>query len=410
MAVFKPFKAVRPPRDKAHLVTSRSYISYGKQELYHKLNDNPYSFIHIINPEFGSAHKTPPNSPERFQAVRNKYLEFFNRGYYQRDAQPAFYIYRQIHGDLSFTGIIGCSSVDDYVEGHIKIHEHTLAPREEVFKRYLDTTGFHAEPVLMSHSKSDSLEGLKSTYTQNRPEYDFTTTDTLRHQLWVVDQADDIAVISQAMDNIPDFYIADGHHRSASTVGLALDKRKQGLNYPKGFDFILSYLIPEEELEILPFHRLVKDTVNPDVETVLNKLRSSFDIVEVDEDTVPKNNRETLLISWDHYYLLRLKDEVKLQAPLETISPDWVSHKILEPVFEIGDLRTDSRIEFLGGNHTVRQVRKALKKRAIPYAFYLYPVQVDELKAVADAGLSMPPKSTFIEPKLRSGVTIYEMH
>lgn len=409
MASFTPFKAVRPPRDKAHLVSSRSYISYGKKELNSKLSENPFSFIHIINPEYNKRRKSPPNSIERFKAVRDKYDDFVSRGYYLRDDKPAFYLYRQIQSHRSFCGIVGCCSVDDYINGKIKIHEHTLAPREEVFKRYLDTTAFHAEPVLMSHEDNSEVESIKKKYLDQRPEYDFTTTDTLQHQLWLIDSEEDIKVLEKAFATIGELYIADGHHRSASSVGLALDKRNRDADYPKGFDQILSYLIPESELEILPFHRLISDTVNPDIFEVLIKLQDNFNITEVNDKQTPKDNREVLLVAWDKSYMLRLKDEVKPEAPLHSISPDWASEYILSPIFEIGDLRTDSRIDFLGGKYDVQTLRSIIKKRAIPYALYLYPVGISELKAVADAGLSMPPKSTFIEPKLRSGVTIYEM-
>lgn len=410
MAIFKPFKAVRPPRDKAHLVSSRSYISYAKRELNSKLSENPYSFIHIINPEYNKRKKTPPNSIERFEAVRNKYDEFVSKDYYHRDEKPAFYLYRQLKGNRSFCGLVGCCAVDDYIAGKIKIHEHTLAPREEVFKRYLDTTAFHAEPVLMSHSDDSEIEAVKAKYLSQRPEYDFTTTDTLQHQMWLIDDPKDIEIISKAFVNIGELYIADGHHRSASSVGLAVEKRNKGEAYPEGFDYILSYLIPESELEILPFHRLVIDTINADLNAVLEKLSVEFDIEEVSDQHKPTSNREVIFIAWDKTFLLKLKDSVQPEAPLHSISPDWVSEKILSPVFEIGDLRTDSRIDFLGGKYDLNAVRSLIKKRAIPYALYLHPVQIDELKAVADACLSMPPKSTFIEPKLRSGVTIYEMN
>ncbi|TXC76932.1 DUF1015 domain-containing protein [Luteibaculum oceani] len=410
MAIFKPFKAVRPPRDKAHLVSSRSYITYGKKELFAKLSENPFSFIHIINPEYRERIKTPPNSEERFQAVKNKYNEFVNKGYFQRDKKPAFYLYRQISGKNSYCGLVGCCAVDDYLEGNIKIHEHTLAPREEIFKRYLDTTGFHAEPVLMSHKDHEEIERVKNIYLETRAEYDFSTTDKNRHQLWVIDDPEHIATLTGALGEIPELYIADGHHRSASSVKLAQEKRALEPNYPKGFDFILSYLIPESELEILPFHRLVKDNIYTDLNDILKKLQRSFEITEVGPNVKPTSNKEVLFLSWEKNFLLKLREEVSLIPPLETISPDWVSTKILEPVFDIKDLRTDSRIEFLGGKFSVAEVKNIIKKRAIPYAFYLYPVQVEELKAVADAGLSMPPKSTFIEPKLRSGVTVYEMN
>jgi len=408
MIKVKPFAAVRPPRDKAHLVTSRSYVSYPKRELSEKLNGNPYTFIHIINPDFNSTVKTKPNSKERFLKVKEKYQSYKDLRLFIEDEKPGFYIYRQTSHLHCFTGIIACTSYQDYVNGKIKIHEQTLEKREEVFTEYLDTCGFHAEPVLMSHPKCVDLEVLKARICLLRPEYEFTTTDEILHELWLVDNIDDIKIVENSFAQLPAIYIADGHHRSASSVRLALKKRaEEQTSEELSTDFFMSYLLPEDNIAIYPFHRLVK--TDKTRSTILKSLEDNFSVENLGNSFVkPSKNSEFTMFDGENWYFLKLKKEPKANSPLSVLAPQILSDKVLAPCFEITDLRNDKRIGFKGGNIAPTVLEADVRSNKFNYAFFLNAVSVEQLLSVADAGLDMPPKSTFVEPKLRSGLTVYQ--
>ena len=409
MIKVKPFAAVRPPRDKAHLVTSRSYVSYGQLELADKLNGNPYTFIHIINPDFNSPEKTTPNSRERFLKVRDKYNSYKENQLFIEDNKAGFYIYRQTSHLHTFTGIVANTWYKDYEEGRIKVHEQTLAKREQVFSEYLDTCGFHAEPVLMSHPKSGALDVLKKRICQDRPEYEFTTTDEILHELWLVQNDSDIALISNAFAELPALYIADGHHRSASSQRLAI-KNREAANNPSGdlpTDFFMAYILPEEDIVIYPFHRLVKSDISKN--DVLEKLKKDFEISPLGNNfTEPTVDSEFTMFDGAQWYLLKLKDKPSENDPLAVLAPQILSDKVLAPCFDIQDLRNDKRIGFRGGNISPIELENLVKSNKYSFAFYLNAVNVQQVLNVADAGVDMPPKSTYVEPKLRSGLTVYQ--
>jgi uncharacterized protein (DUF1015 family) len=229
MAEIAPFKALRPIRDKVHLVATRPYYSYKKNVLKAKLEDNPFTFLHIINPEFGNDVKTKPNSTERFLQVKKRYDEFVEKGILIQEETARIYIYRQTKNGHAFTGIIAGASVEEYKADKIKKHEATLTSREAMFTNYLDVVGFNAEPVLLSYKGNEQLEQLLFQFTEVRPEYEFTTTDCIKHELWVLSENNSL-ILKNAFESIEATYIADGHHRSASSVRLfdELEKRKIG--------------------------------------------------------------------------------------------------------------------------------------------------------------------------------------
>jgi len=259
MTLISPFRAVRPAADKAHLVASRSYLTYSRADLNRKLSENPYSFIHIINPEFGSSQRSKSNSDERFKNIQERYLEFLREGILMQDKAESLYVYRQ-EGPLgTFTGLIGGVSVEEYLAGKIKIHEHTLTEREEVFSRYLDICDFNAEPVLLTYKHASlAISDLFSAIIARRPANDFSTTDRTRHTLWVVSNPEDIQALQNAFETLPELYIADGHHRMASSSRLSAKRDKGGHPGRSLHKSVMAYIIPATELSILPFHRLVE--------------------------------------------------------------------------------------------------------------------------------------------------------
>ncbi|MBL0316253.1 MAG: DUF1015 domain-containing protein [Flavobacteriales bacterium] len=398
-----PFRAVRPSRDKAHLVATRSYVSYTTRQLRDKLTENPFSFLHIIHPDMSATklHKTA-NLEDRFVQVRKKYERFLQDEILIREEKPAYYIYRQTKGGHPFTGIICAVSVQDYLEGKIKIHEQTLAKREETFVKYLDTTNINAEPVLLMSENSHVIEDIFEKYLNTRAEYDFTTTTKARHQLWIIDHDDDIKKVTDAYAKMSALYIADGHHRSSSSARLAQMRRDSG-KQSNASEYCLAYVLAETNVRIYEYNRIVKDLNGLSEEDLLRALSQSFYVNEAPSHYKPMGKGEFSMYLNKQWYALNLKHhENKLDAQV-------LSDLVLQPILGIGDLRKDKRISFLEGPKGMEGLKHAIDKNKGGVAFGLFPVAIQEIKHIADEHLTMPPKSTWVEPKLRSGLVVYEL-
>lgn len=409
MAEIKPFKAIRPPRDKAHLVASRSYISYTDQHLQDKLIGNPYTFIHVINPEHYLGMDTRFTGTKRFPLVKQVFNDFVSRKILQKDEDPAFYLYRQSDQQFSFTGIIGGTSVQEYLDGKIKIHEKTITQREQLFKSYLETCDFNAEPVLLTHKKHEDIQLIFQKYLGQRPEYEFCTTDTVKHELWIIKDAVDIQLLQKAYSSLPSLYIADGHHRSASSAILGKDLReKQGNPEEKlASDYYMACLIPENELKIFPFHRGIK-TISLDEEQVVSHLKKCGTLVPVPHLKEPKSRFEIGIQFGSKCYTLIVDEKlVDVKHAVKSLAPQILSDLILEPLLGITDPKNDPNISYTGGPKALEDIVKKINNKSIELAFALSPISVEEVMKVADEGEVMPPKSTWVEPKLRSGMLVY---
>lgn len=401
MADIFPFKAVRPVRNLVHLVASRAYANYARKELGQKLDSNPYSFLHIINPDYG---KGKVKLPQRFGLVGAKYREFKAKNFFVQDEQDSFYVYRQSKDDIRFTGIIGGASVSDYENDVIKKHESTLVEREKLFRDYLEVTGFNAEPVLLTMPDDPILDLILALRTAERPEYEFVTTDGILHELWLVNQSPEIKVVKDSFANYNAIYIADGHHRSASSALLA--KTNKGELYQR----FLAYFIPESQLRILPFHRMVKAHPLVPVAVMLSSLENDFTVSKIDGPVQPSVVGELVIYLEDSWYKLNWIPKDPDPSPVKHLDVSICSDYILKPFFGIADLRTDDRIAFAGGDYSLNDLQQKAAAPDCQALIVLHPVSISQLKAVADAGEVMPPKSTWIEPKLRSGLTIYEFN
>jgi len=408
MAKIIPFKAIRPTRDKAQLVTSRPYYDYSQLMLDAKLKGNPYSFIHIINPEFQEEDKTEPNSPERFQKVRNKFEEFEKEGIFMNEERPSLYIYKKTTLNHEYIGVIGGASIEEYDQGKIKKHEQTLTEREATFSNYLKVVEFNAEPVLLFHDNREQLNQLFIKETFARPEYEFTTTDKAKHELWVISDTQIIQDIQDIFENIDDVYIADGHHRLASSSRFH-NESEQKTELKAHF---LAYFISSERLNIMDYNRLVKDLNGLSKTQLLEALNDSFIVSKVDSDEIHSRGLHNILMYIDDdWYNLQAKEEViNRDNPVESLDTYILSHYLLKPILGIKSLKTDKRIDFINGSKGILAVKNKVDSGQFTVGFGLYPVSPKQLKGVADAGLIMPPKSTWIEPKLRSGLTIYPLN
>ena len=411
MANIRPFKAVRPTRDKVSLVASRSYLSYSEETLIEKLEHNPYTFLHIINPDY-SDKQTEVKGKAKYSLVKNKFKKFKAEGVFVQDQKPKLYLYQQQKGEVIFTGIICASSVDDYLNGNIKIHEQTISRREEMFKDYLNITGFNAEPVLLTYPDQNGVNDILESYIKSRPEYEFTTTNRSIHRLWLIEDENNIQTLQDIFEKVDALYIADGHHRSASSALLCKEKRKEKPDYTgnESFNYCMSYLIAESQLRILDFNRIVKDLNGLSTEEFITSISKTYKIEKRDKSFVPDNKDEIGMYIEDNWYSLTANDcTFDRTHCVKKLDPAILSNNILSPILGIHDLRTDKRLSFIDGTLGKSALEKAVDSGDYVVAFLLKPIAVQELKDVADARESMPPKSTYIEPKLRSGLLIYSI-
>lgn len=408
MAILIPFSTVKPSPDKAPFVVTRSYDTYSEDDLEKTLRQNPFSFLHIIHQS--TFHREKPLR-ERFVYIKKKFDEFLQKNILQTETSPSFYIYELRQRNFTFLGLICGTSMNEYDRGLIKKHEDTLAYRENLFMEYLNVVGFNAEPVLLTYPDQDELNRLLKKKIANTPDLDFTTEpDGDRHQLWAVSQTVEIERIQEIFKRISHLYIADGHHRMASSSLLAKQRAENNLNHTgnEPYNFCLSYLIPESQLKIFPYNRLVKDLNGFSPKDFLHALSTSFEVENQGEFLYQPTQKGTFsLYLAGRFYRLIYRQKNTAQDPLSNLDAQILLKEILHPLLGIEDLRNDRRLAYIYGKDSLLKIKEKVDSGSFAAGFGLYPVQVNELKNIADYGLSMPPKSTYIIPKLRTGLTVY---
>lgn len=402
MIALRPFRAWRPAAHLAHLVGSRSYVSYDAEQLAEKLRGNPYTYLHVIHPD--GLVPEDLSRQERFQRVRQAFDGFCGEGIMQRDHTESFYVYEQRSAHMRSCGLVAGVSVKDLNEGRIKVHEHTLTAREQLFSEYLHHTGINAEPVLLASPPGVSWVHLLDAVTALRPEYDFSTTDKVRHRLWVISDPALIAELQAAFRSIPALYIADGHHRMASSARLAAALDAKGA-HPAAW--CLAFIVPDSQLHIRNFDRLVTDLGGHDESTFLKALAQVGRLEPVAHPSTKEGTIGVYTASgWHHLHLPPATHDQPADAKLD---PARLSELVLAPVLGLQDLRTDPRVRFVPGTDGITKLTGEVDRGRAAVAFHLHPVSFQALQAVADSGGTMPPKSTYIEPKLRSGITVYAL-
>ena len=405
MADIASFKAIRPIRDKVHLVATKPYYFYKKNVLKAKLQTNPFTFLRIINPEFGNKIKTKPNSNKRFEMVRDRYKEFIDKGILIQEESSRIYIYRQSRHDFSCVGVIAGASIEEYLNDKIKKHEATLTPREEMFTRYLKIVGYNAEPGLITYQGNKNINNRINELQKARPEYEFTTTDNIKHELWVLSEGETLEM-QKLFKAIQSAYIADGHHRSASSVRLL----KSGQNTFPNSNYFLSYFVEEQQLTIIEFNRLVKSLNGLTKSEFIDKLHALGELRELTDKASPSLEHHINFFIDRQWYELKIDSKlIDKSHPVKCLDSSLLTELILSPILGIHDIKTSDQIDFLPGSFSIDEFEDYFTKHKIKVGFLLYPVQIQQIKNVADYGLNMPPKSTWIEPKLRSGLTIYNI-
>ena len=411
MAKILPFKAVRPTRDKVSLVASRSYQTYTQAEREARLDYNPFSFLHIVNP--GYKYHREITGTERYQLVSNRYHEFKEDAIFVQDQSSSYYIYKIVDRDHQvFNGIVAAASAEDYENDVIKKHEDTIEYRELIFKDYLKTVGFNAEPVLLTYPDNSVITALIKDTQKDRAEYEFTTTYRDTHYLWKLENPSALDTIQKEFEKMPTIYIADGHHRSSSSYLLYKDEKANNLNHngQEPYNYFMTYLIPESELRIHEFNRLVKDLNGLTKEEFLIQLDTIFRIEN--RGIMPykpsKKHHFSMYLDGEFYSLYLRKSLYDFNTSLDALDAQILYKTILNPILGIENLRNDIRISYINGKKDIINVKDRIDNGEFAVGFGMLPITINEMKQIADDGLKMPPKSTFIEPKLRSGVTIYE--
>ncbi len=411
MATIIPFKAVRPTRDKVGLIASRSYDDYSLKERNARLRDNPFSFLHILNPGF--KYRKSISGERRYSLVRNRYLEFKEDGIFTQDDTPCYYFYKKVNRDGNeFNGIIAGASTREYEEDLIKKHEHTISSRQTLFKDYLKTVGFNAEPVLLTYPDNSELKEIIHDVMRSRAEYEFTTTYRDTHYIWIVYQQEIIDKVAKLFSSMDKLYIADGHHRCASSYLLyhEMKDENKGHGGNEDYNYFMSYLIPESDLMIFEFNRLVKDLNGLSKEEFLIMLDESFRVEDrgIEYYKPSKKKHFSMYLDGKFYSLYLRKKRYNANNALEDLDVQILYKTILNPILGIIDPRKDNRLSYSHGKNDLSHISKLVNSGKFAVGFGLLPISTTEMKKVADEGLTMPPKSTFIEPKLRSGITIYE--
>ncbi|WP_298118986.1 DUF1015 domain-containing protein [Flavobacterium sp.] len=410
MSKIIPFKAVRPTPDKVALVTCRNYDDYSPAELASWLDFNPYSFLHVINPAY--VHSQKITLDKRFKGVAHKYQDFKNDGVFLEDEKAAFFLYEIQTKSQSFTGIVCGTSIDDYKNNIIKKHEDTLQYRVELFKDYLHQTGFNTEPVLITYPDKSEINNWIAEKKKEQPIYHFATTNKEKHTLWKIDSDTEITWLEKQFENIPELYIADGHHRSASAE-LLFDENNHLEN--QNLNFFMSFLIAESNVKIYEFNRIIRDLNGHSKEDFILKLSEHF-IIKTKEQELwkPQGKFEFGMYLDGAFYALFYKvndnDNIKKQnSILSNLDAQILYDKVLQPILGIEDLRNDERIEYIPGKQSILTIKELVDEGEFEVGFMLFPSDISEIKALADNNLIMPPKSTYIEPKFRSGLMVYEL-
>jgi len=405
MAQIIPFKAVRPTPDKIGLVTCRNYDDYSSAELAAWLSFNPYSFLHVIHPAY--MHSQKISLDKRFKGVAHKYQDFKEDGIFMEEEKPVFFLYEIKSKTQSFTGIVAGTSIDDYKNNVIKKHEDTLQYRVEYFKDYLHQTGFNTEPVLITYPDSEVINNWIFEKKKSLPIYNYSTTNKEKHQLWKIETDEEINWLTKQFENIPELYIADGHHRSASAEMLYDQDSHLGndkLNY------FMSFLIAESQVKIYEFNRIIRDLNGYSNENFLEKLSEHFIIKDKEQELwKPQSKFEFGMYLDGSFYALFYKQQSATENILEKLDAQILYDKVLKPLLGIEDLRNDERIEYIPGKQSIATIKELVDEGEFEIGFMLYPSDISEIKALADNNLIMPPKSTYIEPKFRSGLLVYEL-
>ncbi len=410
MALIKPFECVRPNEKDAARVAALPYDVYNRQEAVCEVKREPLSFLKIDRAETQFDDSTDTYAPEVYAKAKELFEEALDDKTFITDTDKTYYIYALTMDKRTQTGIVACASIDDYLNNVIKKHENTRADKEVDRITHVDTLSAQTGPIFLAYRADSVINDAVKKTKENKALYDFISPDGIRHQVWKMTDITLVENVRKAFEGIDSVYIADGHHRAASAVKVGLKRRRENPGYTgnEEFNYFLSVLFPDEELMILPYNRVVKDLNGYTQEEFLNKIKEKFDIAESDRQVSPDKKGTFGMYLGGKWYKLTAHKDIMSDDPVDGLDVAVLQDNLLAPVLGIGDPKTDKRIDFVGGIRGLSELEKRCREDCV-VAFSMYATSIAELFAVADAGKLMPPKSTWFEPKLRSGLFIHRI-
>lgn len=410
MALIKPFECVRPNEKDAARVAALPYDVYNRQEAVCEVKREPLSFLKIDRAETQFDDSTDTYAPEVYAKAKELFEEALADKTFITDTDKTYYIYALTMDKRTQTGIVACASIDDYLNNVIKKHENTRADKEVDRITHVDTLSAQTGPIFLAYRADSVINDAVKKTRENKALYDFISPDGIRHQVWKMTDIALVENVRKAFEGIDSVYIADGHHRAASAVKVGLKRRRENPGYTgnEEFNYFLSVLFPDEELMILPYNRVVKDLNGYTQEEFLNKIKEKFDIAESDRQVSPDKKGTFGMYLGGKWYKLTAHKDIMSDDPVDGLDVAVLQDNLLAPVLGIGDPKTDKRIDFVGGIRGLSELEKRCREDCV-VAFSMYATSIAELFAVADAGKLMPPKSTWFEPKLRSGLFIHRI-
>ena len=414
MAIVKPFRGIRPPKELVEKVESRPYDVLDSEEARAEAGDNEMSLYHIIKPEIDFPVGTSEYDPRVYERAAENFQKFQDKGWLVQDKQDHYYIYAQTMGQKTQYGLVVGAYVDDYIEGRIKKHELTRRDKEEDRMKHVRVNNANIEPVFFAYPDNAVLDELLKRYAQTEPEYDFIAPiDGFRHQFWVISDEHDMQTITEEFRKMPSLYIADGHHRSAAAALVGAEKQKQNPNHTgtEEYNYFMAVCFQASQLTILDYNRVVKDLNGLSSEAFLEALSQNFDVEDMGTDIYkPARLHEFSLYLDEHWYRLTAHEGTyDASDPIGVLDVDISSRLILDKILNIGDLRSSKRIDFVGGLRGLGELKRRVDNGEMRAALALYPVSMQQIIDIADSGKIMPPKATWFEPKLRSGLVIHKL-
>ena len=414
MAIFKPFKALRPVSEYASKVAALPYDVMNSDEAREMVKGNPYSFLHVDKAEIDLQKGIDLYSDEVYKKAKENLETLEKDGVMKQDEKKCFYIYRQIMNGREQTGIVGCASIDDYINNEIKKHELTRADKEADRIRHVDTCDANTGPIFLCYKECDEVDKIVSDFKKNNsPVYDFLTEDGISNTVWIIEDETLNDKISSLLESAGSFYIADGHHRCASAVNVGKKRREENPQYngTEEFNFFLAVLFPAKTLSIMDYNRVVKDLNGNTKDEFINKIKDKFQVEKTgNKEPYSPCEKHTFGMYLDNeWYVLKSKPGTfNENDPVERLDVSILQSNLLSPILSIGDPRTDKRIDFIGGIRGLKELERRVSSD-MTVAFSMYPTTLDDLMDIADANKIMPPKSTWFEPKLLSGLFIHKL-
>ena len=411
--IVKPFKGIRPPKALVEQVASRPYDVLNSEEARAEAEGNEKSLYHIIKPEIDFPVGTDEHDERVYAKAAENFQKFQDNGWLVQDAEDKYYVYAQTMNGRTQYGLVVCAAVEDYMTGKIKKHELTRRDKEEDRMKHVRVNNANIEPVFFAFPHQDELDAIVSKVVAGEPEYDFVAPDGFGHHFWVIDDTATIARITEIFAEFPAMYIADGHHRSAAAALVGDEKRKQNPNHvgDEEYNYFLAVCFPDNQLNIIDYNRVVKDLNGLSDEEFLKALEANFDVKEMGAEIYKPNalHNFSLYLSGKWYSLTAKEGTYNDNDPIGVLDVTISSNLILDEILGIKDLRSDKRIDFVGGIRGLGELKKRVDSGEMKVALALYPVSMKQLIDIADTGNIMPPKTTWFEPKLRSGLVIHKL-